>query len=311
MRINKLLLSLTVLVCLFLATTMSAQATRTWVSGVGDDANPCSRTAPCKTFAGAISKTAACGEIDVLDPGGFGAVTITKSMTINGYGQMAGILNALVNGVVVNLTANDACNTVILRWLDINGGGSIGLSAIRDFSTVAHSLHIEHVGIQHQARGVEMTTNNNGTKLFMKDVDIRHTTAHGIDVHPSGGQTVTISMHDVRSRQSAGDGLRLQNNAKGTVTSSQFQGNTATGVNIFGSSIQMSFIDTDISNNTGTGLVNSSGATTFIDGCSFFNNGNGGINNVGSTMNGFGNNAFGNNTGGDVIGNAVVTLGHP
>src|SRR5262245_48964588 len=63
-----------------------AQATRTWVSGVGDDVNPCSRTAPCKTFAGAISKTAAGGEISVLDPGGFGGVTITKSITINGEG---------------------------------------------------------------------------------------------------------------------------------------------------------------------------------------------------------------------------------
>src|SRR5258705_5331252 len=61
-----------------------AQATRTWVSGVGDDANPCSRTAPCKTFAGAISKTAKDGEIDALDPAGFGAVTITKSITIDG-----------------------------------------------------------------------------------------------------------------------------------------------------------------------------------------------------------------------------------
>src|ERR1035437_2258264 len=72
----------------------SAQATRTWISGVGDDANPCSRTAPCKTFPGAISKTAAGGEIDALDPGGFGAVTITKSITIDGSGAgtMAGIL---------------------------------------------------------------------------------------------------------------------------------------------------------------------------------------------------------------------------
>jgi hypothetical protein len=60
-----------------------AQASRTWVSGVGDDANPCSRTAPCKTFAGAISKTAVNGEINCLDPGGFGAVTITKSITID------------------------------------------------------------------------------------------------------------------------------------------------------------------------------------------------------------------------------------
>ena len=81
----------------------AAQATRTWVSGVGNDANPCSRTAPCKTFAGAISKTAAGGEISVLDPGGFGAVTITKSITIDGGGgQVASVLVSGTNGIVVS-----------------------------------------------------------------------------------------------------------------------------------------------------------------------------------------------------------------
>src|SRR3982751_3731335 len=70
------------LIALAIPASASAQATRTWVSGVGDDANPCSRTAPCKTFAGAISKTANGGEINCLDPGGFGGVTITKSITI-------------------------------------------------------------------------------------------------------------------------------------------------------------------------------------------------------------------------------------
>ncbi len=84
------------------ATTTYAQASRTWVSGVGDDANPCSRTAPCKTFAGAISKTAAGGEIDALDPGGFGAVTITKAITIDGGGgQVASVLVSGTNGIVV------------------------------------------------------------------------------------------------------------------------------------------------------------------------------------------------------------------
>src|SRR6202008_3870633 len=84
------------------ATPASAQATRTWISGVGDDVNPCSRTAPCKTFAGAISKTAPGGEIDVLDPGGFGAVTITKSITLDGGGGIVGsILFSGVNGVLI------------------------------------------------------------------------------------------------------------------------------------------------------------------------------------------------------------------
>src|ERR1700755_3437197 len=90
------------------ASAAYAQAPRTWVSGVGDDANPCSRTAPCKTFAGAISKTAAGGEISVLDPGGFGAVTITKSITINGDGTLASITTgAGTSAIIINAGAND------------------------------------------------------------------------------------------------------------------------------------------------------------------------------------------------------------
>src|SRR5437867_642944 len=89
-----------------------AQATRTWVSGVGDDANPCSRTAPCKTFAGAISKTAPSGEINCLDPGGFGAVTITKAITISCEIGTAGVLVSGTNGIIVNAGVNDA---VVLR----------------------------------------------------------------------------------------------------------------------------------------------------------------------------------------------------
>src|SRR6476469_3862487 len=96
-----------------------AQATRTWVSGVGDDVNPCSRTAPCKTFAGAISKTAANGEINALDSGGFGAINITKSITIDGAGAQASILALNVNGVIIN----GAGITVTLRNLSINGAG--------------------------------------------------------------------------------------------------------------------------------------------------------------------------------------------
>src|SRR5262250_2817926 len=100
-------------------TLMSAQATRTWVSGVGDDANPCSRTAPCKTFAGAISKTASPGEINCLDPGGFGAVTITKSITIDcRYTSNGGVLVAGTNAIIVAATATDK---VQLIGLDFEG----------------------------------------------------------------------------------------------------------------------------------------------------------------------------------------------
>src|SRR5580765_7951513 len=100
-RIPLNLLALVVLT-LGITSLANAQATRTWVSGVGDDANPCSRTAPCKTFAGAISKTAAAGEINCLDPAGFGAVTITKSLTIDCTGTLGGILASLTTGIIVN-----------------------------------------------------------------------------------------------------------------------------------------------------------------------------------------------------------------
>src|SRR5690348_17010708 len=131
MRKTNLLITLGLLV--FGTVVMQAQASRTWVSGVGDDANPCSRTAPCKTFAGAISKTAAGGEIDALDPAGYGAVTITKAITLDGGGgQVASVLVSGTNGIVVQAGANDI---VILRNLRLDGllGGNstAGLSGIK------------------------------------------------------------------------------------------------------------------------------------------------------------------------------------
>jgi hypothetical protein len=138
-------ISLTLLIICLWSSAAQAQATRTWVSGVGDDANPCSRTAPCKTFAGAISKTATGGEIDALDPGGFGAVTITKTITIDGGGgQVASVLaSGGTNGIVVAAGASDI---VTLRNLRINGvegtpsGG--GLNGIRYVS--GGGLHVEN-----------------------------------------------------------------------------------------------------------------------------------------------------------------------
>src|SRR5919205_717004 len=123
-----------VLVALALPASASAQATRTWVSGVGDDANPCSRTAPCKTFAGAISKTANGGEINCLDPGGFGGVTITKSLTIKCHYTEGGALVAGTNAIVVNAASTD---NVVLDGLDINGigtGSQTSLNGVRILS---------------------------------------------------------------------------------------------------------------------------------------------------------------------------------
>ena len=140
----------------FSTTSAHAQATRTWVSGVGDDANPCSRTAPCKTFAGAISKTAAGGEIDCLDPGGFGAVTITKSITID-CGTFAGgiLVRSGTNGIIVNAAATDK---VVLRNIVIQGlqNATPALNGIRWIGGL--ELELDRVVIQgFSSRGIDVS----------------------------------------------------------------------------------------------------------------------------------------------------------
>jgi len=150
-------------VAMFLAVftlSASAQATRTRVSGVGDDVNPCSRTAPCKTFAGAISKTAAGGEINCLDPGGYGTVTITKSLTIDCSGTIGSILASGTFGVTINsLTA--PAPEVKLRGLTIDGAGTtMGIDGIRILN--ASSVTIEDVTIHNFAHdGIEFAPNVN------------------------------------------------------------------------------------------------------------------------------------------------------
>src|SRR5258708_27615578 len=128
------------------ASLASAQASRTWVSGVGDDANPCSRTAPCRAFAGAFPKTAVGGEIDALDPGGFGALTITKAITIDGGGgQVASVLVVGTNGIVIAAGANDTVTLRNLRLNGIKGSANGGLNGIHFVSGAA--LHIEDCAI--------------------------------------------------------------------------------------------------------------------------------------------------------------------
>ena len=144
-----------------------AQATRTWVSGVGDDANPCSRTAPCKTFAGAISKTATAGEINVLDPGGFGAVTITKSITISSESSEAGVLVSGTNGIVISAGPAD---TVILKGLDIEGLGT-GLNGITVLAGL--QVYVINCRIHHfTGNGINMASSTSSARLLVKDSQI-------------------------------------------------------------------------------------------------------------------------------------------
>jgi hypothetical protein len=176
--------SLFIAITVFVTSVARGQATRTWVSGVGDDVNPCSRTAPCKTFAGAISKTATGGEINALDPGGFGAVTITKSITIDGTGNLSSILAAQVTGIIINITnPSDTAKSVRIRGLTINGAGT-GIHGIRVIA--ADKVSIEDCVID--------GFNTNGLTVqagmvFVRNTVIRNNAAVGISVSSGGAQT--------------------------------------------------------------------------------------------------------------------------
>src|SRR5579864_7316461 len=174
------------IVVLLGASFAGAQASRTWVSGTGDDAQPCSRTAPCKTFAGAISKTAPGGEIDCLDPAGFGAVTITKSLTIDCSGTFGSILVSGTSGVIVS----GAGIAVTLRGISFDGSGGLGISAIRVLS--GSSLLIENVHVfgfgSGSAAAVDIEPNQAAHfALDIKDTTVSGNTGGAILIKPAGG----------------------------------------------------------------------------------------------------------------------------
>jgi hypothetical protein len=196
------------------STAAFGQATRTWVSGVGDDANPCSRTAPCKTFAGAISKTATGGEISVLDPGGFGAVTITKSITINGTGTLAGILASLVNGVIVNGAVD---STVILRDISINGATN-GINGIRFLA--GKTLMVDHCWIYGFAtNGIDVAVAGVSNLKVINSV-FENITQDGMHLNSTGGQ-VNAMINNTEIMNCGGDAIEAAANVRAAVSNSR------------------------------------------------------------------------------------------
>jgi len=249
------------IVCVFCASIAQAQS-RTWVSGVGDDANPCSRTAPCKTFAGAISKTAAGGEISVLDPGGFGSVTITKSITINGEGTLAGILASLVNGIIVNAGANDV---VIIRNVSINGAGN-GINGIRYLA--GKQLIVENCWIHgFTTNGIDVALSAGG-KLSVRDTHISNCGGVGIRIFATAG-TPTGSIDNVRI-QGCGFGFDVQT-GNATISRSVLTHNSNQG--LVAENVAVLNAENCVSSNNGTGAAAfSSGSTVRLSNCDILNN---------------------------------------
>jgi len=280
-----------------------AQASRTWVSGVGDDANPCSRTAPCKTWAGAISKTAACGEIDALDPGGFGAVTITKSITLDGTGTFASILASLVNGIVINAASTDV---ITIRGISINGfcNGINGINILQ-----AKTVNVEDCVIFRFNTGNGITVNEtNDLNLNVRNTVIRDNTLDAINTFTSGAANKVQVTLDRVSLIGSANGLHARSGSRVTARNCVFSSNTTNGVFVDAAGSNFAFVsvaDSHISLNGANGLRAGNAGNLGGSGASISQNqivrntSNGVLVSTGGAVNTFSNNEiFGNGTDG-------------
>jgi hypothetical protein len=292
------------------ASVANAQATRTWVSGVGDDVNPCSRTAPCKTFAGAISKTAKDGEIDALDPGGFGTITITKSITLNGtHGQGFGsILSALApGGVTVNITdPADARKTVRLRSLDINGA-STGTDGIRVITSTlgGTSVIVEDCVIDGLTGTGINATFGAGGNLVVRDSVIRNCVTAGIKLSSTSG--FAVGSIENTGLQRNGIGMDAGTGAFATVTGGNASQSASDGFRASGSNTQLNVTNSVVANAGGAAFNASvSGAKIRISSNQIYNNTTSIAIAAGATVDSDADNRVSGNAGG-VAPNGVIT----
>jgi hypothetical protein len=282
----------------------SPAATRTWVAGLGDDAAAGSRTAPCKTFAGAISKTAAGGEIDVLTPGGFGAITITRAVTIDGSGSFGSILVTGTNAIVIQAKPTDV---VVVRGLKLQGlqGTSVpGLNGIRILSAAA--VFIENCDIQNFGQaGIDFEPTNAGCQLFVENTTVSNCRAGGVLVKPNGAAN-TRAMIDQVFSQFNQFGFDVRDLADVTISNSLANGNKGTGflVQSVSNAAFMNLESDSSSNNGGDGIVAQgsagSAATVNLSRVTVMRNGGKGLAALTKGfINSFGNIEVGDNLGGD------------
>ncbi|HEY6190416.1 MAG TPA: hypothetical protein VIW80_22380 [Pyrinomonadaceae bacterium] len=282
-----------------------AQATRTWVSGVGDDANPCSRTAPCKTFAGAISRTANGGEIDALDPGGFGTVTITKNITIDGEGTMASILAAGTNGVNVNDSATATPNTIVvnLRNLSINGAttGLVGVNI-----TAGRNVNIENCvifgfrsGNGNGVRDARTVSTNPAGQLWITNTSFYNNSGSAVNVIGAAAAQLRAFLNNVRINGNSSHGVQVQNGSTAHIRESAINGNLGDGVRAE-TAAKVNIISSMLNGNL-TGVNNVAGTVNLAD-VTMMNNANGV---AGVAVVSFGNNNVRDNGGGNTLPAAV------
>ena len=289
-------------------TQASAQATRTWVSGVGDDANPCSRTAPCKTFAGAISKTATNGEINCLDSAGFGGVTITKSIIIDCHTEHGGILALNFNGVIINNSAS----TVTLRGLVINGAGGTTGNGIRILAATAVNIDdciVENfAGTTTNGRGVSIETATANVRVTIQNSNFYNLNFVGIHSVPTAGNVI-LDIDNVQLSRQGSTHIDLRQLTEATINRTSAT-NSPAGA---GLTLELTTANATVSNsnfsNNAIGILNGNGGTptTRIYGSVISGNTSSGLSITAGQVISSGNNIFRGNSGNETPSSDVGT----
>jgi hypothetical protein len=283
---------------IFVTATANAQATRTWVSGVGDDVNPCSRTAPCKTFAGAISKTAEGGEIDALDPAGYGTLTISKAMTVDG-GTGSGWASVLNTGGIagfnVNITTGTHVNdaVVILRNITINGAsqspsvaGTRGINITKCNRVFVYNCHIEN----QSTSGITQNATTS-TDLYVRDSDFSNV-ATGINSTAAGG-TLVVEADNINVQGCSSGVVLTGSGVFGLVTNSNLSRNIGGTATQAGSGCTLNLTHNHFHANT-TAVNALAGSTVRVNECELFDNASGFAGNASSIQSGGNNKLAGN-----------------
>jgi len=293
------------LVCCFifaLAPLAQAQASHTYVSAVGNDSDPCSRTAPCKTFAGAIIKTSTNGEISCLDPGGFGAVNITKSITIDCHEVFAGANHVGTQGVLISydqFASTDTRKSVRLRNINYQGSdtGTRGIRIV-GAASAGSKVYIQDCSIDGNfsspGRGIEDARSGGGS-LVVTNTTIRNLLGTAIShAPPSGAARVDISIDNVRIFNCS-YGVAVANGGRMVISNSVITGCAQAALYSEGPLVASELhANNVVINNNNVGLQQVAGGTIRVGNSEITNNIAAGTS---GTINSYGNNRVAGNGG--------------
>lgn len=260
---------------------------RSWVSGKGLDSNPCTQTLPCRTFQAAHDATLNGGEVDVLDPGDYGPLTINRSITIDG-GEMA-----YIGAASVAITVNSQSASVVIRNLSLVTN-SIGYTKAI-WVSAAQSLSAESVRIRRYTHGISVDDAGSAPpRVYVKHVTTHDTgypifTVGNVATDPNRRISLTVeglAAHNATSGISVtGTAANVTRSLISTCVNNGITGSSASEINLSDSTIAFA----------GTGVQAGPGVKVRIAGNNLHNNTTALLTGSGGIIDSFGNNRIAGN----------------